>query len=193
MKYLHKKAIFSTASMALFSSMMLIPTQASAAYQRCNLEREVALTDFTDPNFDLFSSNACQTPRVYVKANEVFRFYGAVCADNNKKNSIEAIIQIMKAPKASDPSKSYVATKLYKVTTEQSLEKDRSLRIVYGLFTVPVSGYYAAKISGIPEMQYDWVLKKPALITKSFKVRAIITNNPSEIPNQEHLKSLCDF
>ncbi len=175
MKKFHKKTIFSLASAVLLSSGMLISTQASADYKRCVLEKTV-----TRP-FD--SSQAfCLTDPVPLTLGKVAYYYGAVCSDNRRSNLAEAQIGVyLEHP--TDPNQA--AEIVIKRTEDQLVNLGRTAHLVTGQFIVPASGNYTAEVF---VSNVDLKTKPTRLV----KIRAIITDNPIEIPNKEHLRSLCD-
>ncbi len=201
MKHFNKKTTFSIASAALLSLGMLISTQASANFQRCDRAVYAGKPVWIQPSplhnlpgfwstphvFDSYK-NTCQTPRIYLTAGKPAYFFGAVCANNKKSTPIDATIHVVAAPKDGDLAEGSWITS--KSTKDQKLNQGLLQRTMSHEFKVPVSGYYSAHLISYPSVNNNGIID--GAIVKYLEARAIITHNPNTIPNQEYSKSLCD-
>ncbi len=189
MKQFHKKTILSLASAMLLSSGMLISTQASAAYQRCYQEGGVSSPSYVGLGYkNPFSHFQCVTKAIPLKAKAISHYYGAICSDENNQNPVEAIVKVY-AKSGNYPS--VELTKLTKKTERKRLKSGQLAHIVSGTFIAPEPANYSA---GIAMTSIDSMTSiQDTSPKRAVILRAIITDNPSEIPNQEHLQSLCGY
>ncbi len=184
MKKFHEKTIISLASAMLFSSGLLLSMQASADYKRCDA---TIIVNTSGSGNSLMADTLCDTDQIFFEKGTKVYYYGAICSDKKKYNPVEARIILTK--KTPDYFSKTVAMKR---TEDQAIGNGRKMHIVKDNFVVTESGNYKARIwmTDLDFIRTNNVTPKKT--QRQVDVRAFITDNPIEIPNKEHLRSLCD-